>query len=115
FSYQATEQSLYETLTKQLANAGVNVEGRKKPTYSSIIEETDVSLYYYSGQIDTLLNSWDLSEFYTQLDGKSLIETGDLLEKYLTEQVYAIPLHYENYYIVHLCNKKDLGILNDMN
>ncbi len=115
FGYQATEQGLYEALTKQLLNAGVNVEGRKKPTYSPIVEETDISLYYYSGQIDTLLNSWDLSEFYAQLDGKSLIESGDLLEKYLTEQVYGIPLHYENYYIVHLCNKKDLGLLNDMN
>ena len=115
FGYQATEQSLYEALTKQLVNAGVNVEGRKKTTYSPTIEETDVSLYYYSGQVETILNSWDLSEFYPQLEGKSLVEVGDLLEKYLTEQVYGIPLHYENYYIVHLCNKKDLGILNDMN
>ncbi|MFQ9922889.1 MAG: ABC transporter substrate-binding protein [Beduini sp.] len=114
FSYEGTQQSLYEALTKQLANVGVNVEGRKKPINTSTVEETDVSLYYYSGQIDTLLDNWDLSEFYFQLDGKSLLEAGDLLERYLTEQTYAIPLHYENYYIAHLCDKKDLGLLNDI-
>ncbi|WP_041140057.1 ABC transporter substrate-binding protein [Beduini massiliensis] len=115
FGYQATEQGLYEALNSQLMKVGLNVEGRKTPNNSSIIEETDVSLYYYYGQIEDLLNNWDLSEFYMQLDGKSLLEAGDLLEKYLVDEAYGIPLHYENYYIAHLCNKKDLGVFNDIN
>lgn len=112
FGFQGTEQSLYETLSHQLSSIGVKLEGRKKAV-NSLTAEDDVGIYYYRGNIEDLLETWQLDEFCQQLNSLSLNQMGNQLEKYLVDQYYVIPLHNETYYTVHLCNKNDLDLLSD--
>lgn len=101
-AYSGTEKSIFDEIKKQLNGAGANVK-----------IDGDASVSYYYGQLDDIITGFEIPEFYEKLNGKTLSKAGDLLEKCLVECYYVIPLHNEGYYTINLCNKREIGILEN--
>lgn len=101
-TYSGTEMAVLDEVKSQLEKAG-----------ATLAESGDSAVTYYYGRVEDVISGWDLSSFYENLDGKTLTEVGDLLEKCVVEEMYAIPLHNACYYKINLCNKMDLGLLDN--
>lgn len=67
----------------------------------------EAAVAYYSSQLDEL----DIPEFYEKLNGKTLRAAYELVEKCLTERYSEVPQYNEESYIINLCSKTEIGIL----
>lgn len=101
-TYSGTEMVVLNEVKAQLEEAG-----------ATIVESGENSVTYYCGRVEDLMASWELPGFFEDLNGKTLVDVGDLLEQQLVDCAYVIPLHNACYYTISLCTKAEIGILDN--
>lgn len=112
-SYMTEEMKIENAVAEQLENGEIKVEMYNVDESTAVMTEPEVGMYYYVGDIEDLLKVWSLDAFYKQTDGKGLSDIGNLLEQYLVDEMYAIPLHNEVYYKIHLSGRKIMDVWRD--
>lgn len=94
------ERHIFDVMKNQCAEKNIQVTGVEGANSSDIQE--DVDFYLYTGSYEDLLKTKDMGDLYRQLNDIAIEDYADILERYLGDQAWFIPLYSQTTWVASL-------------